>query len=116
MNTNLDEWLDDDGPVREQLEPAMGKESVLFPPTFAPPEDRKDDPPSYVVDETSAGRVALIDTVGSQANRMEPLFKRAPYSQLVPKAAVRIGDREIDLLDAGHRAADAVFRFSDKWA
>ena len=56
-----------------------------------------------------------MDTVGAQANRIEPIFKQAPYSELVPKAAVRIGEREVDLLDAGHRAADAVVRFSDRW-
>jgi CRISPR-associated protein Csb1 len=118
---NLDgfkEWHEANGPVavivKEQLEPVHGKQSVFFPPTFAPPEGSKDGP-GYVIDETGDGRVALVDTVGSQANRLEPLFKTPPYSALVPKAIVKIGDREIDLLDAGHRAADAVLRFSDKW-
>ena len=58
----------------------------------------------------------LVDSVGAQANRLEPLFKQPPYSELVPKATVRIGEREVDLLDAGHRAADAVVRFSDDGA
>ncbi len=44
---------------------------------------------------------------------MEPVFKKALYSELVPQVIVRLkaGD-EINLLDAGHRAADAVVRFS----
>ena len=52
----FDEWLQPDGPVavtvRTPLEPVMGKDSVLFPPTFAPQEkefsarlcDRRDQP------------------------------------------------------------------------
>jgi len=50
--------------------------------------------------------------VGSQANRLEPLFKQEPYSALVPKGTVRIGNRVVDALDAGHRAGDALVRFS----
>lgn len=114
---HFDGWLQTSGPVAvticEELEPVQGAQSVFFPPTFAPPRGSEESP-SYVVDPTSDGNVALIDSVGSQANRMEPVFKQPPYSELVPRASVRIGDREVDLLDAGHRAADAVFRYSDK--
>jgi CRISPR-associated protein Csb1 len=114
----FDPWLEVNGPVavviREELEPVMGNDAVFFPPTFAPPEDSKE-APGYLIDQTSSGKVALVDTVGAQANRIEPIFKHEPYSQLVPKVTVKIGEREVDLLDAGHRAADAVVRFSDKW-
>jgi len=114
----FDEWLAAQGPVgvtlKEELEPLHGKDSVFFPPTFAPPQGTTESP-GYVIDETGDGKVALVDTVGSQANRMEPLFKGPPYAELVPKATVKIGEREISLLDAGHRAADAVVRYSDKW-
>ena len=112
------EWLEMQGPVAltvvEELEPVQGAGSVFFPPTFAPPEGSKDSP-GYVVDPTADGQVAIVDTVGSQANRMEPVFKEARYSGLVPRARVKVGDREIDILDAGHRAADAIVRFSEKW-
>ncbi|HID75039.1 MAG TPA: type I-U CRISPR-associated protein Cas7, partial [Planctomycetaceae bacterium] len=61
--------------------------------------------------------VCQIDSVGSQANRMEPIFKREPYNKLVPqviiKAKTKDGDKLVNLLDAGHRAADAIVRFSD---
>jgi CRISPR-associated protein Csb1 len=96
--------------MREPLEPVLGKGAVIFPPTFAPPA--KGDPPYYVIDETSQGKTAIVDTVGSQANRLEPLFKKEPYSKLVPLAVVKVGAREVNLLDAGHRAADALVRFS----
>lgn len=115
----FDDWLEANGPVaivvQEELEPVQGSESVFFPPTFAPPEGSKESP-GYVIDETGSGKVALVDTVGSQANRMEPIFKQPPYSELVPRASVKIGEREIDILEMGHRAADAVVRFSDKWS
>jgi len=114
----FDPWLEVNGPVavviREELEPVMGTDAVFFPPTFAPPEGSKE-APGYLIDETSSGKVALVDTVGAQANRIEPIFKHEPYSRLVPKAMIQIGERQVDLLDAGHRAADAVVRFSDKW-
>jgi CRISPR-associated protein Csb1 len=114
----FDEWLNPGGPVavtiREELEPVTGEGSVFFPPTFAPPEGAKE-APGYVIDVTDMGKVALVDTVGAQANRIEPIFKQEPYSRLVPGVTVLIGVRRVDLLDVGHRAADAVVRFSDKW-
>ena len=114
----FDAWLAPDGPVavtmREPLEPVLGKDAVIFPPTFAP-SVKGDAPPNYVIDETSQGKTAIVDTVGSQANRMEPLFKEEPYSKLVPRAMVKVGTaREVNLLDAGHRAADALVRFSSQ--
>jgi CRISPR-associated protein Csb1 len=113
----FDDYLLPSGPValtiREYLEPVQGKHSVLFPPTFAPPEGSKEKP-SYIIDETTRGKVSLVDSVGSQANRSEPLFKKEPYSKLVPQITVKVGERLTSLLDAGHRAADAVVRFSDQ--
>ncbi len=54
--------------------------------------------------------VCLVDSVGSQANRIEPLFAREKYRGLVPQVAVTAGDKSINLLEAGHRAGDAVVR------
>ncbi len=121
MNSNeLDRWLTGADTValilEEELEPVLGKGAVVFPPTFAPPEG-SDDKPSYLIDElTDHTKVALIDTIGSQANRMEPVFQQEPYRTLVPKVTIHIGDRKVDLLEVGHRAADAVVRFSNRWA
>ncbi len=111
-----DAWLDPaKAPValtiRQELQSVLGNGAVFFPPTFAPPEG-SDEAPNYLID----GDVALVDTVGSQANRMEPLFKHEPYASLIPQARVQVGQREINLLDAGHRAADALVRFSEKWS
>jgi CRISPR-associated protein Csb1 len=104
---------------RQWLVPAEGRDAVIFPPTFAAAEGGGKagyniDP---LGDAPQAPRMAIIDTVGSQANRMEPLFKKAnsedtPYSRLVPQIEIKAGNKIINLLDAGHRAADAVVRYS----
>ncbi len=117
MSSKFDAWLSSDGPVAlsilEPLEPALGERAVFFPPTFAAPEG-SDEKPDYVIDETTAGRVCLVDSVGSQANRLEPMFKRPQLAGLVPRVTINISNsRSVDLLDAGHRAADAVVRFSN---
>jgi CRISPR-associated protein GSU0053/csb1, Dpsyc system len=113
--SQFDSWFGPDGPVAitaiDPLEPVLGPDGVVFPPTFAPPQ-KSNEGPYYVIDDVGGSKVALLDSVGSQANRLEPLFKQEPYSALVPKGTVRIGNRVVDVLDAGHRAADAVVRFS----
>ncbi len=56
-----------------------------------------------------------MDTTRFAANRIELIFGKPEYSQLIPQVSVAVGERRISLIEAGHRAADAVFRFSDKW-
>lgn len=115
-----DEWLMDGSPVaaltmRQWFLPVEGKDAVVFPPTY--PLDDKNS--GYQIDkfDEDGTSVCQIDSVGSQANRMEPIFKRAPYSGLVPhvyiKAKIEGTEKRIDILDAGHRAADAIVRFSE---
>jgi CRISPR-associated protein Csb1 len=117
--TKYDEWLNDGSEVaalvlRQWLMPVEGRDAVIFPPTYAKPERvKEEDWLGYNIDRFSDGTsVCLIDSVGSQANRIEPIFKRNPYSSLVPQITIRAGGKEINLLDAGHRAADAIVRFS----
>jgi CRISPR-associated protein Csb1 len=43
---------------------------------------------------------------------MEPMFRRKRYKHLVPQVVIEAGDRKNSLLEAGHRAADAIVRFS----
>lgn len=106
------EWLKDESDVaaisiREHLQSVGGEDDVVFPPTFADPKEK------YAIDETEAGNVCIIDTVGSQANRIEPIFKTVPYSKWVPQVLIKAGEQTINLLDVGHRIADALVRFSD---
>lgn len=109
----FDSWLKDDSTVaalvmRQWLVPVEGKDAVLFPPTYPIEGDT-----GYNIDRPKDGpSVCQIDSVGAQANRMEPIFKRKPLSELVPQVIIETGDRQVSLLDAGHRAADAVVRFS----
>ena len=106
---------DNAGPValtlRQKLLPVEGPDAVIFPPTYAGI--------GYNVDELSDGtKVATIDSVGAQANRLEPLF-RAPadgepenaLSRLVPQVTITYGaGKSVSILDAGHRLGDALVR------
>lgn len=111
-----DEWLNDSGPaalvIREHMTSVEGVDGVIFPATFAASED-KTFKGGYNIDELGSGKnVCLIDSVGSQANRIEPLFARDEYKALVPQIVVIAGTRKVNLLEAGHRAGDAIVRCS----
>ena len=113
----FDDWLEDGGPaalvIREWLLPVEGGEGVFFPATFAATEDKSKFPGGYNIDPpTGEKNVCLVDSVGSQANRIEPIFVTEKYAHLVPQIAVRAGEKAISLLHAGHRAADALVRCS----
>lgn len=120
----FDSWLKDDGPAalvfHRTLLPVEGKDAWIFPPTFAQSESADDEEESsggnYQIDDLPDDprrNVCLLDSVGSQANRMEPVFKQELYAALVPQRIVKMENGDtINLLDAGHRAADAVVRFS----
>lgn len=110
----FDSWLEDSGPaaltIREHLVPIEGPDGVLFPPTFVDI--------GYNIDEfPQGGNVCLIDSVGSQANRIEPVFAKGEYASLVPQVQIRAGSGEgakiVNLLEAGHRAGDAVVRCTE---
>ncbi len=137
----LDQWATDPtGPValsmRQRLlavEGEDGEDQIVYPPTFADV--------GYNIDTLSDGtKVALIDSVGSQANRLEPAFKAesglalagfVPQISIVlrtepcgkceackktktPKAAKceNPWKEKRSLLDLAHRAADAVVQSS----
>jgi CRISPR-associated protein Csb1 len=113
----LETWANDpDGPValclKQKLEPAQGEPRIIYPPTFADI--------GYNIDTLSDNRtVALIDSVGSQANRMEPVFKKKFAAEgaddkgnwLVPQISIALNSEESrSILDLAHRGADAVVR------
>jgi CRISPR-associated protein Csb1 len=112
-------WADNkNGPValicKQKLLPVEGEGGVIFPPTYADI--------GYNIDTLSDGtKVATIDSVGSQANRMEPIFKAAkagqpanPLSELVPQIDIAYGnEKTVSILEAGHRLGDAVVRSSE---
>jgi CRISPR-associated protein Csb1 len=77
-----DNWLKDDSQfaalvMRQWFQPVEGEEAVIFPPTYARPDGtREQDWLGYNIDGEGASSICQIDSVGSQANRMEPIFKR----------------------------------------
>lgn len=112
--TKFDHYLNHDGPaalvLKQYLMPVEGTDGVLFPATFAPGDGFEG---GYNIDTAPSGKnVALIDSVGAQANRIEPIFKEEKYKHLVPQYAVKAGDKEVSILDASHRAGDALIRCS----
>jgi CRISPR-associated protein Csb1 len=114
----INSWADDsNGPValhlKQKLLPVEGEGAVMFPPTYADI--------GYNIDTLSDGtKVCTIDSVGSQANRMEPIFKAAEpgepenrLAKLVPQIDIADGnERKISILEAGHRLGDAIIRTS----
>lgn len=116
MSTLTDEtiksWIDPKGPValvlKEHLTPVEGEDAVFFPPTYADV--------GYNVDTLSDGtKVATIDSVGSQANRIEPIFgSDAELQELVPQVTIEIdGATKVKIFEAGHRLGDAIVRSSE---
>lgn len=110
-------WTDPKGPValvlKEHLTPVEGDGGVFFPPTYATDKE------PYNIDTLADGtKVVTVDSVGSQANRMEPIFRAGPegdaeVSALVPQIAINIGDgKSVSVLEAGHRLGDAIVRAS----
>lgn len=100
--------------LREYLTPVEGKDGVFFPPTFAAAENAKEFPGGYNINDLGNGEnVCLVDSVGSQANRIEPMFAAGKYATLVPQLVVEAGQKRVNILEAGHRAGDAIVRCSE---
>ncbi len=107
--------------MKEYLKPVEGDNAIVYPPTYADLGGKGVG--GYNIDQVNVdgnvvGNVCTIDSVGSQANRMEPIFKKEPYKDLIPHIIVKVEKKdgtvdEVDILDAGHRIADAVVRFSN---
>src|SRR5262245_9881233 len=109
-----DAWLTADDAaaivIREALVPVEGPDGVFFPATYAAAKD-KTFPGGYNVDPPSGEKnVCLVDSVGSQANRIEPIFAKPDYAHLVPQISVKAGEKSVSILEAGHRAGDALVR------
>ncbi|MFG0285900.1 MAG: type I-U CRISPR-associated RAMP protein Csb1/Cas7u [Phycisphaerales bacterium JB039] len=114
--TTHDSWLTSEGAAaivrREHLMPVEGRDGVIFPATFAAGDGF---PGGYNIDPSPEAEenVCLIDSVGSQANRIEPIFATDPCAALVPQVTIKVGDKLVALLEAGHRAGDAVVRCTE---
>jgi CRISPR-associated protein Csb1 len=110
---------------RQRLQPAGGQGDKIFPPTY-PGEGRNNPPPRHVLERRRvAGEdvwCALVDSVQSQANRLEEALLAAvrdpaanvvvPYVTVDFRPAQLAGLTEITSLDAPHRVYDAILRDS----
>ena len=104
-----------------RLQPAGGVGDKLFPPTY-PPE--REGPPRHVFERRRLNGCevwcVLIDSVQSQANRMEEALLAAATEAAIPLPFVMVDFREAGLqpleqitsLDAPHRVYDAIIRDS----
>ena len=109
----------------QRLQPVGGIGDKLFPPTYPPPSGaRRDAPPRHVFERrrVDGGDVwcVLIDSVQSQANRLEEALLgaaesgriRIPYVTVDFRAAGLDPLERITSLDAPHRVYDAILRDS----
>lgn len=119
----FDKFLDTNGPVvlvgKQLLKLASvdgEKSEIVFPPSYANPSGKKDDPPVYNIDVLDPSdptkTVCVLDSIPSQANRMEPIFSKPPYDQLIPQYSVKFSDElpVVPITQLGHRIADAALR------
>lgn len=110
---------------RQRLQPAGGKGNKIFPPTY-PGEGRNNPPPRHVFERRRLdGReawCALVDSVQSQANRLEESLLAVAHDKSsklhIPHIVVDFscdnlpGINQITSLDAPHPVYDAIFRDS----
>ena len=107
---------------RQVLQPVGGKGDKVFPPTY--PEERRGAGPRHVYERRRIGGAetwcVLIDSVQSQANRLEEALLAAlrdksialPYVTVDFAGKELAGVSEITSLDAPHRVYDAILRDS----
>ncbi|WP_051378039.1 MULTISPECIES: type I-G CRISPR-associated RAMP protein Csb1/Cas7g [Derxia] len=115
---DLNRFLTDDGIValvaRQTLRPVDGEGTPFFPPTYLGAGNK----PTYCISPLTDGRnLCTVDSVQSQANRFEEALMQPAYRALVRKVEVTAtlanGEtRTLDMLQLGHRIADAGIQFS----
>lgn len=106
-----------------KLQPVGGQGDKIFPPTY--PGDRKEDPPRHVFErrrlDSTDVLCVLVDSVQSQANRLEEALKVARDSKELWFPAIRVDFSKtgvadlgaVTTLDAPHRVFDAIVRDSE---
>jgi CRISPR-associated protein Csb1 len=84
----------------------------VFPPSYARGEGEEGS--EYVLNRLPDGTFSCdLDSPQSQANRLEPLFAKAPLNEFIPQHTVTLREGNKSFFEIGHRVADAAVRFSD---
>lgn len=109
---------------KEYLKPDTGHGTPFYPPTFAACKEKNFDG-GYIINNLSTKNGSndiynecIIDTMGSQANRIEPIFAEDKYRSLIPQIVFLAGEdgednrQEKHITEVPHRAGDAIFRCS----
>jgi len=95
--SQFDKLLEPTGPVmiagQQMLKvSSIAADGIVLPPSYANPSGKKDDPPVYNIDSLDPNdpskNVCVLDSIPSQANRIEPLFRTVEFSMLVPQYSV----------------------------
>jgi len=132
--SQFDKLLGPKGPVMISLQQklkvaSISGDDIVFPPSYAPTAKKKDADDKgtkkdkdaekdsvYNIDVLDpwnpAKNVCVLDSIPSQANRLEPIFASDEYKELVPQYKVKLTEDTdpVSILAVGHRLADAVFR------
>ena len=106
---------------RQRLQPVGGQGDKIFPPTY--PGEGRNAPPRHVYERRRLDGqdvwCVLIDSVQSQANRLEECLLEAIHDGLsIPYVEVNFSNAQLDgitritSLDAPHRVYDAILRDS----
>ena len=98
-----------------------GNKTRVFPPTYASEDTGgAKSPPEYTISKSAgAGKMAVLDSVQSQANRLEAVLQKTCDEEdlRLPLLTVDFGDlprepRKLTTLQLPHRWADAILRDS----
>lgn len=107
---------------RQRLQPVGGKNDKVFPPTY--PAEVDNSPPIHVLERRRIGGESLwcvlIDSVQSQANRLEESLLAAVHAGAIELPYIEVDFRKtavpdvgcITSLEAPHRVYDAILRDS----
>jgi CRISPR-associated protein Csb1 len=110
-----DNWLNTDAVaaivIREPLVPVEGPDGVVFPATYASAEDKKVFPGGYNIDPPPEATTTIVEVDNDGKKRVTVEAKTKPdYAALIPQVIITAGEKSVNLLEAGHRAGDAVVR------
>lgn len=98
---------------KQKLESIEGLDVPIFPPTYPSQKSGQQSKPQYTINETKDGvLICDIDSVQSQANRMEAVFTNE-LADVIPQHVVQAGEYTVPLTELPHRIADAAIRSTD---